>query len=79
LGWGFIIVAAVLAGRRMTIRFGVVTLSVGIAMLVFGFVKLAEPSLKFYAPLGFFVSLAGEFLVWGGDHREARASRIAAV
>jgi hypothetical protein len=66
VGVGFIIVAAVLAGRRMAIRFGMVTLVAGIGMLVFGFIKLAEPSLRFYAPLGFFVSLAGGFLIWGG-------------
>jgi hypothetical protein len=65
-GMTFIIVAAALAGRRMAVRFGVVTVAVGIGMLVFGFVKLAEPSLRFYAPLGFFFSLAGGFLVWGG-------------
>jgi hypothetical protein len=61
-----IILAMLLAGSRMVVRFGSVTLVVGIGMLAFGFVKLAEPSLRFYAPLGFFVSLAGGFLIWSG-------------
>jgi len=46
-----------LAGWRVAVWFGVATLAVGIGMLVFGFIKLAEPSLRFYAPFGFFVSL----------------------
>lgn len=61
-----IIPAMFLAGVRMVISCGSITLVVGIGMLVFGFVKLAEPSLRFFAPLGLFVSLAGGFLIWIG-------------
>ena len=55
-----------LAGPRIVVRFGSFTLVVGVGMLAFGFFKLAEPSLRFFAPLGFFVSLAGGFLIWFG-------------
>ena len=61
-----IIPAMFLAGPRTVFRFGSLTLVVGVGMLVFGFVRLAEPSLRFFAPLGFFVSLAGGFLIWFG-------------
>jgi hypothetical protein len=58
-------------GTRTAVRFGVVILVVGIGMLAFGYIKLAEPSLRFYAPLGFFVSLAGGFVIWGSlDYAE---------
>lgn len=61
-----IISAMCLAGPRTVVKFGSITLVVGVGMLIFGFVKLAEPSLRFFAPLGFFVSLAGGFLIWIG-------------
>ena len=61
-----IIPAFFLAGRRTITWFGVMTLVVGVGMLIFGFVRLAEPSLRFFAPLGFFVSLASGFLIWIG-------------
>jgi hypothetical protein len=64
-GIGVSIWAIVLAGLRMAVRFGSVTLVVGIGMLGFGYYNLAEPSLRFYAPLGFFIALAGGFLIWG--------------
>jgi hypothetical protein len=58
--------AIALAGWRMAVGVGTVTLVVGIGMLGFGYYNLAEPSLRFYAPLGFFIALAGGFLIWGG-------------
>jgi hypothetical protein len=65
-GVGVFGVAIAMAGARMAIRFGAVTLVVGIGMLAFGFLNIAEPSLRFYAPLGFFIGLAGLGLIWGG-------------
>jgi hypothetical protein len=65
VGIGVAIGGIVLMGTRAAVRFGVVILVIGIGMLAFGFIKLAEPSLRFYAPLGFFVSLAGGFIIWG--------------
>ena len=65
IGIGAIIGGIVLMGTRAAVRFGVAILVVGIGMLAFGFIKMAEPSLRFYAPLGFFVSLAGSFIIWG--------------
>jgi len=61
-----IITAMLLAGPRTVVAFGTITLVVGVGMLAFGFVRLAEPSLRFFAPLGFFVFLAGGFLIWLG-------------
>ena len=55
-----------LAGSRTVVRFGSITLVVGVGMLIFGYVKFAEPSLRFLAPLGFFVALAGGFVIWLG-------------
>jgi hypothetical protein len=39
-------------------------------MFVFGYANLAEPSIRFYAPLGFFVGLAGGALIWAGRSYE---------
>jgi hypothetical protein len=65
IGIGAVIGGIVLMGTRAAVCFGVVILVVGIGMLAFGFIKMAEPSLRFYAPLGFFVSLAGGLIIWG--------------
>jgi hypothetical protein len=64
MGVAVVVAAVALAGRRVAFRFGIVTLMAGIGMLAFGFIKLAEPSLRFFAPLGFFVALAGGILLW---------------
>jgi hypothetical protein len=66
IGMGLTIVAFVFVGRRVAVGSGIVTLVAGIGMLVFGYANLAEPSLRFLAPLGFFISLAGGFLIWCG-------------
>jgi len=76
LGVGLIAMGILLAGWRVAVWFGVVTLVVGIGMLVFGFIKLAEPSLRFYAPLGFFVSLAGGVLIWAGRECEKEFDKM---
>ena len=47
-------------------------------MLGFGYANLAEPSLRFYAPLGFFVSLAGGLLIWGGRAYDEEVRKLAA-
>jgi peptidoglycan/LPS O-acetylase OafA/YrhL len=65
IGIGVITCGFVLTGTRTAVRFGVVILVIGIGMLAFGFIKFAEPSLRFFAPLGFFVSLAGVLIIWG--------------
>src|SRR4051794_8207352 len=52
-------VALLIAGPRAAVRFGVVTLLVGIGMFIFGFSHPPAPALRFCAPLGFFVSRAG--------------------
>jgi hypothetical protein len=65
-GIGVSIVAVVKAGARMAIAFGSVVFVVGIGMFVFGYANLAEPSLRFYAPLGFFIALAGGVFIWAG-------------
>ena len=59
-------VAMVVAGAKATARFGAFTLLVGILMFVYGYANLANPDQRFYAPLGFFVGLAGGLLLWGG-------------
>jgi hypothetical protein len=66
VGMGLVVLVTILAGRRMAIRFGAVTLAIGVVMLVFGFVKLADPSLRFLAPLGFFICLTGGSFLWCG-------------
>jgi hypothetical protein len=65
IGLGVVTCGFVLTGTRAAVQFGAVILVVGIGMLGFGFIKIAEPSLRFYAPLGFFVSLAGGLIIWG--------------
>lgn len=75
LGVSFVVTLAglLLAGRGAAAILGVVTVVVGVGMMAFGFVELAEPSLRFYAPLGFFVSLAGGFVIWIAlDHAKGR-------
>ncbi len=75
-GIGVSIVAIAMAGARITGRFGAITLVVGIGMLAFGYINLAEPTLRFYAPLGFFISLAGGFLIWGAREFVKEAARL---
>jgi hypothetical protein len=75
-GIGVIIVAITLAGSRLTVKFGTVTLVFGIVMLAFGYINFAEPSLRFYAPLGFFISLAGGILVWSARELAKEAARL---
>jgi hypothetical protein len=65
-GMGVIIAAVAMAGSRMAVRFGAVTVVAGVGMMAFGFINMANPDLRFYAPLGFFIALAGGLLVWGG-------------
>jgi hypothetical protein len=66
VGIGVSCIAMAVSGARMAVRFGILTLVVGIGMFVFGYSNLSNPSLRFYAPLGFFVSLAGGLFIWGG-------------
>jgi hypothetical protein len=66
LGFVAAIGGIVLGGSRAAVRFGVVTLVAGAGMFVYGYANLAEPSLRFYAPLGFFIALAGGALIWAG-------------
>ncbi len=64
--FGFVLVIAgvVLAGSRPARRFSVIALVAGAVMFVYGYANLAEPSLRFYAPLGFFIALAGLAVIW---------------
>jgi hypothetical protein len=78
VGLGISIAAVALAGARAAIAFGSVVLVVGIGMFIFGYSNLPEPSLRFYAPLGFFVSLAGGFFIWGGREFLKEAAKEAA-
>jgi hypothetical protein len=66
LGFVAAILGIVLAGSRAAVRFGIVTLVAGAGMFVYGYANLAEPSLRFYAPLGFFIGLGGGALIWAG-------------
>jgi hypothetical protein len=66
LGLVVTILGTVLAGSRAAVRFGVVTLVAGAGMFVYGYANFAEPSLRFDAPLGFFIALAGGALIWAG-------------
>jgi hypothetical protein len=66
LGFVVTILGIAVAGSRAAVRFGVVTLVAGAGMFVYGYANLAEPSLRFYAPLGFFIALAGGAVIWAG-------------
>jgi hypothetical protein len=79
LGLVIAIVAMVMAGWRAAIWAGSVVIAVGVVMLVYGYANLEEPSLRFYAPLGFFIALAGGFLVWGGRFFRDEARKLAAA
>jgi hypothetical protein len=67
-----------LAGWRAAVWSGAVAIAVGLVMLVYGYLNLEEPSLRFYAPLGFFIALAGGFLAWGGIFFRDEARKMAA-
>lgn len=82
LGVGGLLGGVALAGTRAAVRLGAVTIIAGVAMLAYGYANLAEPSLRFYAPLGFFIALAGGFLIWGArafaeEAAKARAEEAA--
>jgi hypothetical protein len=66
LGFVAAIMGVAIAGSRAAVWFGVGTLVAGAGMFVFGYANLAEPSLRFYAPLGFFIALAGGAVIWAG-------------
>jgi hypothetical protein len=70
LGFVAAIIGVALAGTRAAVRFGIVTLVAGAGMFVYGYANLAEPSIRFYAPLGFFIALAGGALIWAGRSYE---------
>lgn len=68
-----IVGAIALASSRVVVRFGMVTLAIGFALLVFGFINLAEPTLRIYAPLGLFVSAAGGGIIYYGHEFPSRS------
>ena len=59
-------VGIAVAGAKAAARLGAFTLVVGILMFVYGYANLGNRDQRFYAPLGFFVGLAGGLLLWGG-------------
>ncbi len=77
-GLGAAIVGVALAGSRAAVTLGAAMLAAGLGMLAFGYANFAEPSLRLYAPLGFFVGLAGGCLVWGGRTYDEEARKLAA-